>query len=65
MYVLELCFANSTINFRYPVDRQASQNSNEITPRDVMDNDLPDSLKQYKIETKTDEFKLDGKELGI
>lgn len=65
MYVLESCFANSAINFRYPVDRQASQNSNEITPQDVMDNDLPVSLKQVKIETKTNEFKLDEKEPGI
>lgn len=65
MYVLELCFANSTVDFRYPVDKQASQNSNEITPQDVMKKDLPVSLKQYKIETKTNEFKLDEKELGI
>lgn len=65
MYVLELCFANSTVNFRYPVDKQASQNSNEITPQDVMEEDLPVSLKQYKIETKANEFKLDEKELGI
>lgn len=30
-----------------------------------MDNDLPVSLKQVKIETKTNEFKLDEKEPGI